>query len=392
MSTLSEKNIRDKLYNFDYHYQNDNWNSFKKKLPKNKARNFIKYVVYTVATFVIISGGYILIDNQHYNSDKKLKSIIMSFNYPDFNRRVNFADVRIDNNSVVAVSDKKGNSDLIANIDSVNKSETIAVDKQDTTLYLRNHKKPFKPEIGVDVIDFCSYKLCFYVENFEDYSSIKWSFGDGNFSNEIKPCHVFDKAGKYNISLTINTSDSLIFVNKEINIHETPTADFSYTNNENVFNFKNLSKNADTFYWDFNIPGINTSVSDPVIKYDCAGKYNVALIAKDLHNCYDTIIKQIIVPEINTFFMPNAFSPNGDGVCDLVGPEGLGIENSKFEFQIFNGYGELVFKTNDFNEKWNGKIMNTGDNCPSGYYIWNVQITNSENKTIKRKGILRLLK
>lgn len=82
-------------------------------------------------------------------------------------------------------------------------------------------------------------------------------------------------------------------------------------------------------------------------------------------------------------FIPNAFTPNGDGLNDE-----FGIMNIAFEklhnFQIFDRYGKEVFQTQDWNKKWNGKY-NDADDAPNGVYFYHIQIGqyNSEMKTYK---------
>ena len=61
--------------------------------------------------------------------------------------------------------------------------------------------------------------------------------------------------------------------------------------------------------------------------------------------------------------MPNSFTPNGDGLNDYFFPYGDKIDLDNYKFQVFNRWGEVVFSTTDFDEKWadslRGKLFQT---------------------------------
>jgi gliding motility-associated-like protein len=67
-----------------------------------------------------------------------------------------------------------------------------------------------------------------------------------------------------------------------------------------------------------------------------------------------------------TLFMPNTFTPNGDGLNDEFKPGGQFI--AVFEIRVFNRWGEMVFMSNDFNTGWNGRVE--GADAPASAYAW----------------------
>lgn len=76
---------------------------------------------------------------------------------------------------------------------------------------------------------------------------------------------------------------------------------------------------------------------------------------------------QVIIVEQYSFAIPNAFTPNGDGINDEFGilcPSTLPV----FDFYIFNRWGQMIFSTKDQNEKWDGKY--NGKLSQQGVYIW----------------------
>ena len=88
------------------------------------------------------------------------------------------------------------------------------------------------------------------------------------------------------------------------------------------------------------------------------------------------------------FNMPNAFTPNGDGLNDTFHAEGLFI--TEFNLEIWNRNGEGVFATKSFRQGWDGKV--NGQNAPVDTYMYKVQATDKEGNTYKRNGTLQLIK
>ena len=89
--------------------------------------------------------------------------------------------------------------------------------------------------------------------------------------------------------------------------------------------------------------------------------------------------------------MPNAFTPNNDGVNDNFGPVGEQIDANDFEFRVFDRWGNLIFYTNDPNKKWDG----TKDNLKqlSGIYSWRIHAVDANNgKAHKYMGHVSLMR
>ena len=82
------------------------------------------------------------------------------------------------------------------------------------------------------------------------------------------------------------------------------------------------------------------------------------------------------------FYLPNAFTPNGDGLNDLYGPVGAGVLD--YHFMIFSSWGELIFETTDPNQFWDGRYK--GKIVKLGVYAWSLDyktVCNSEHKIHK---------
>lgn len=138
--------------------------------------------------------------------------------------------------------------------------------------------------------------------------------------------------------------------------------------------FSNESINSDSISWDFGTFG-KFNVNDPVIDFDgVAGRYPFCLEIWSSNGCYDQVCSTYLVNYEFTVFIPNAFSPNEDGINDLFGVEGSDIDPNNFHLQIFNRQGELVFESRDPNEKWNGGPIGSAYYSQNEVYVYSVEV------------------
>jgi gliding motility-associated-like protein len=71
-------------------------------------------------------------------------------------------------------------------------------------------------------------------------------------------------------------------------------------------------------------------------------------------------------------YVPNAFTPDGDGVNDEFFVVGDPILNMNFELLIFDRWGELIHSSNDLTKPWDGRYG--GTDCMQGQYVWRVSV------------------
>jgi PKD repeat protein len=143
-----------------------------------------------------------------------------------------------------------------------------------------------------------------------DITSRRWSFGDpssgnNNFSDLPDPSHQYQRTGSYNISLlVINKSGCEDSLTKSTRVFTLPAARFTSTLacRNNPTNFLDRSIVIDTtierWHWTFGVPGMKKDTSmlrNPFYEYKKEGSYDVGLIVKDYHGCYDTIDSTITV-------------------------------------------------------------------------------------------------
>lgn len=232
-----------------------------------------------------------------------------------------------------------------------------------------------------------------------DEYTINWNFGDGTTANEISPVHVFDDPGVYSVDLEIISPIGCITEKSYpnwITVEEKPTANFSFTpENPNVFNrdveFTDLSIDSEKQQWNFNNEYVSLE-KNPSYTFQDTGLYEIRLIAFHETGCPDTIIKYLDIEPLVDYFMPNAFTPNGDGNNDEFKGKGY-IEGLKdFQMSIWNRWGEQVFASNDPYKGWNGRKNNNGEMAPQGVYVWELRYIGPRGGDESIKGHVTLLR
>ncbi|MFN8295256.1 MAG: gliding motility-associated C-terminal domain-containing protein [Chitinophagales bacterium] len=128
-----------------------------------------------------------------------------------------------------------------------------------------------------------------------------------------------------------------------------------------------------------------TTCERPIASPILTNTYTLNAIAQN--GCEDTAQTTIIVRAVDVY-IPSAFSPNGDGVNDVLD---VFTNNPKsYHFKIFNRWGELVFESTDVNNKWNG--LYTGENCPVDSYAYTLDVVFQNDKQYNKKGAVLLLR
>lgn len=106
------------------------------------------------------------------------------------------------------------------------------------------------------------------------------------------------------------------------------------------------------------------------------------VVGMDKLGCRDTGIARIRVIYEPEFFIPTAFSPNGDGLNDVFKVENIHYERI-VAFDIYNRLGQLVFTTKNNNNGWDGRFNGKAAPADTYFYRIKVQMPDGENKTIK---------
>lgn len=220
--------------------------------------------------------------------------------------------------------------------------------------------------------------------------SWNWDFGDGATSTDQNPVHAFYKGGDYNVSL-ISTSvkgcmdtsihtvaverfvpfagnDTIIVRGESINFNATGGAYYTWTPSDRL-NF--------------------TDINNPTGFYPDTGRYAYNVHIKSLSGCEGNDSIRVRVVEVPSLFVPTGFTPNRDGLNDLLRPITVGYSKIKF-FRIFNRWGELVYHTDEFNQGWDGTFK--GQTAELGTYFWVLSAVDRFGKDVLIKGDATLIR
>ena len=199
----------------------------------------------------------------------------------------------------------------------------------------------------------------------------------------------------YTVSATDQCGSAPATDQVTITVLPAPMAAFSYNPSEpseldpNV-SFNDLSKGAVTWLWDFGDNSATSTLENPNHSYASVGTYIVKLTITDANGCISTISYTLEVNAKFLFYIPNAFTPNGDGVNDYFAPEGM--HDLIYEMTIYNRWGEQVFQTSDNSLPWSGVVAGTNKLAEEGVYVYNVRFKDSHYTSKLLVGTVTLLR
>ena len=235
-------------------------------------------------------------------------------------------------------------------------------------------------------------------------NSYSWDFGDASTSIDKDPMHIYSLPGVYNVFLratglggiddTVQLQIIDVFQLPKANFIVAPidlylpnaTSFFTNTSYNNVINKWSLFKNSQiTTYWE----DTNTSTSYTFFE---EGIYSMKLIVISKNGCIDSISQNniISVKAGGTFFVPNAFTPDGDNINDIFIPKHTGVLAENYSMHIYDRWGMRVFETADINEGWDGKIK--GDPADTDVYVWLIEGVYVGGKTFSQTGTVTLIR
>jgi len=235
-----------------------------------------------------------------------------------------------------------------------------------------------------------------------------WSFTDGLVTTTNGAVdsltHTFMNDGCYNGTAVVAFENGCIDSVTKTNavcVNPVPIADFDWgprnaTVLEPFIQFEDLSIDADSWNWDLgrvsttNIPPNPTAstLQNPFVTYGSpdSGTYTVELIAWN-GMCSDTIIKRITILDNFTVFVPNAFTPDGDGLNDIFFPNGKNHDNiegaSEYSFLIFNRWGALIWESGTPYQPWDGTNAKTGSEVQQDVYVWKLKVWDNVESVLK---------
>jgi len=241
-------------------------------------------------------------------------------------------------------------------------------------------------------------------------SQWEWNFGNGYFNTSDQPNTQFTCYGNlshtqvkdYDVKLLVRTDsgcvDSITKL-KHIRVYPKPHADFEWKGQEGdlltpYISFQNTSIGYNKYAWFYN-DGVNYTDStheSPVHYYttDIPRNFNVFLAVRNQYGCKDTISKYVEIGPEFTFYIPNTYTPNEDGVNDMFTGTGIGIK--AYKMWIYDRWGEKLYYTEDITKGWDGSVKGKPDKEKLDVYAYRVIVTDLWNKEHEYVGHVTVLK
>ncbi|HOZ87579.1 MAG TPA: gliding motility-associated C-terminal domain-containing protein, partial [Bacteroidia bacterium] len=205
------------------------------------------------------------------------------------------------------------------------------------------------------------------------------------YSTGLNFVYCVQQPGDYNITAVF--SDTLGCKNSnsfKVHGRPKPTADFQYlplqpieSTDKVIFTSTSTGVNLDAWSWYFEDNfGYKTSGLEATYFFEEAGLYPVVLTVKNIYGCWDTIVKAIEVLEDLNLYIPDAFTPNGDGKNETFQPKGTNI--AKYELRIYDRWGQKIFQTENFEDSWDGTFK--GAPCKNDVYVWEINTNKANGK------------
>ena len=161
------------------------------------------------------------------------------------------------------------------------------------------------------------------------------------------------------------------------------------------------TENIVAWDWNFGDNTANKFIPNPFHTYkDSIGIYQISMIVTDDFGCSDTATKQIWIADEYWMYIPNAFTPDHDGVNDVFCLQHHGVREETFNFNIYDRFSNLVYATDKIenlecflnSNGWDGTHYKTGNDLPMGLYIYEVYFQDFEGWKHQEQGHLFIVR
>ena len=213
-----------------------------------------------------------------------------------------------------------------------------------------------------------------------DGTEYYWNFGDGTSDTIRDPSHIYTLPGNYTVNHLVKTVHGCIgksMVPAGVKVYPLPVAKFSNVPDSAsiripIISFIDGSTNTEKWEWDF---GDNSGIVFSMNiehTYKDTGTYLVKLITTSDQGCIDTAYGYVTIKEDFAVYIPNAFTPNNDGINDTFISLGMGIKD--FEMFVYDRWGIKIFYSSDMKKGWDGKEQGKDTPCQSDVYLYKINI------------------
>ena len=177
----------------------------------------------------------------------------------------------------------------------------------------------------------------------------------------------------YFLNGCFSTSTANVIVNPN------PFVDFIWLNtqlstNNPTSDFDNISIGAVDYVWYFGDGSSYSYEFEPshTFPIEEGGGYYVTLMGTSEFGCVSEITKYVEVGHDHSIYVPNAFTPDANGVNEIFKPILFGFDEFSYTLLVFNRWGELIFESHDMDIGWDGYYAGDAYLCQDGVYTWKI--------------------
>jgi gliding motility-associated-like protein len=165
-------------------------------------------------------------------------------------------------------------------------------------------------------------------------------------------------------------------------------ASFTYDHERHdYYLFLNTSPEVQTVYWDFG-DGTTSTELDPAHLFPEAGYYTVSLTAVNVNGCESSYSELLEAYPPMRVYLPNSFTPNGDGLNDMFGMTGEAYAG--YTLRIYTRWGQEIYKGVHYDaDAWDGTV--DGQLVPRGLYLWKVEVLPPAGMNVLKEGTVMVL-
>jgi gliding motility-associated-like protein len=241
-------------------------------------------------------------------------------------------------------------------------------------------------------VPFCA---TFNAASSSSLTAIKWQLDGSNNSISNNFTYCFKNVGNYTLRGDFtdmygcsNTATMLVHA------YPVPVADFHTSPGDPIeyddvqFTDESQGDAINSWTWYFASNYQVAMMQNPTHVFENSGTYPIALVIRNKWGCSDTVVKPIVIGEGFSIYVPNAFTPNGDGLNDIFQPKGYGIH--QLSIMVFDRWGERLFSSNDIYKGWDGTYK--GQPCKEDVYTWKLIVQGADGKKKEMAGTVSLIK
>lgn len=183
----------------------------------------------------------------------------------------------------------------------------------------------------------------------------------------------------------------LAYPTPKVNISVDPAVTSMLNPDVTIINNSDVANNTH-YYWNLGDTTLYTNTLQSLYyTYKDTGHYKITQIAQNKFGCADTGFAYLFIEPMVSMYIPNAFTPNADGLNDYFNIKGVGLVD--YELTIFDRWGTRV-STVKYGDTigWDGKYLKTPNDCKQDYYVWNLSYKTLKKDTYYKSGTVTLLR